>query len=94
MGMEKFFYRVKSGDSVLSISKRFNCSMGKLISINRLKKEVSAGDILLIEKEKNLYMVKYTDTIEKIAVRFCTTPEKILENNCLPYIFCGLLIVI
>ena len=90
--MEKFFYRVQTDDSVLTVCQRFNCSMGKLISLNELKKEISAGDILLIEKEKMVYMVKPTDTIEKIAKKFSVSKEHVLEKNCVPYIFCGLII--
>ena len=90
--MEKFFYRVQSGDSVLSLCQRFNCSMGKLIFVNQLKMEISAGDILLIEREKRVYMVKQCDTIEKIAKEFCLSPEQILEKNNIPYIFYGLVI--
>ncbi len=90
--MEKFFYRVQSEDNVLSICKKFSCSMGKLIFVNQLKSEVSAGDILLIEREKNIYMVKPTDTIENLSNRFGFSSEYILEKNNIPYIFCGLII--
>ena len=66
--------------------------MGKLIFINQLKSEIRAGDILLIEREKRVYMVKPTDTIEKIAKRFSTSPEQILADNHIPFVFCGLII--
>ena len=92
--MEKFFYRVQIGDTVLSICQRFNCSMGKLIFLNQLKGEISAGDILLIEREQNVYMVKPSDTLEEIANKFCLSPEYILEKNHIPYIFSGLIISI
>ncbi len=92
--MEKFFYRVQRGDSVLRICQRFNCSIGKLIFNNQLKKEISAGDILLVEREERVYVVQPTDTIEKIADKFCVLPQSILENNRLPYIFCGMIIAI
>ncbi|MBO7149557.1 MAG: LysM peptidoglycan-binding domain-containing protein [Clostridia bacterium] len=92
--MKKFFYRVQKGDTVLAICQRFSCSMGKLIFINQLKSEVSAGDILLIERERKTYLVKPIDTIEKIANKFCISPQSILEKNCVPYIFCGLIIAI
>lgn len=90
--MEKFFYRVQTGDSVLSVCQRFNCSMGKLISINGLKAEICAGDILLVEREQRVYLVKPTDTLEKIAKKFNLAPQQILDNNCVPYVFCGLII--
>ena len=68
--------------------------MGRLIFINQLKGEVSAGDILLIEIENMTYLVKPTDTIEKIAKRFKVSTEYILEKNHIPYIFCGLIIAL
>ncbi len=68
--------------------------MGGIIFINQLKEEVSAGDILLIEREKNTYLVKPTDTIEEIAKKFGVLPEHILEKNHIPYIFCGLIIAL
>ena len=93
-GMEKFFYRVKDGDTVLNICQSFNCSMGKLIFLNQLKKEVQAGDVLLIEREQKVYVVKVKDTLETLSKRFCIPPQKILEINHVPYIFCGLVISI
>ena len=92
--MEKFFYRVQSGDSILSLCQRFNCSMGKLISLNGLVREIRAGDILFVEREKQVYMVKPTDTLNSIAKKFCVLPQSILEKNRIPYIFCGLIIAI
>ncbi len=92
--MEKFFYRVQKGDTILSLCQKFSCSMGRLIFVNQLKEEVCAGDILLIEREKNTYMVKPTDTIESIAKKFCLSPEFILQKNNIPYIFCGLIIAL
>ena len=65
--MKKFFYRVIEGDSIISICQKFKCSVGTLIYNNNLKKEISAGDILLIEKCDNLYLVKPTDTIKSLA---------------------------
>lgn len=68
--------------------------MGKLIFNNQLKRDVMAGDILLIEREQSVYMVKPSDTLEEIAKKFCLSPEHILEKNQVPYIFCGLIIAI
>ena len=90
--MEKFFYRVQIDDTILSICQRFNCSMGKVISTNQLKSEVRAGDVLLIESENVVYMVKPSDTLEGIAKKFCIAPDSILAKNKIPYIFCGLII--
>ena len=82
------------GDSVVSVCQKFSCSVGKLIYNNNLVKELSAGDILLIEKCDNLYLVKPTDTISLIAKKFNLSEKEILEKNHLDYIFCGAFIEI
>lgn len=92
--MKKFFYRVVDGDSVMSVCQKFNCSAGSLIFNNNLKKEVSAGDILLVEKCDNLYFVKPTDTLSAICKRFNKGEQEILDKNHIPYLFCGIYIEI
>lgn len=90
--MKKFFYRVIDGDTVISVSQKFNCSVGSLIFNNNLKKEISAGDIILIEKCDNVYFVKPTDTIKNLAEKFNKTEQEVLEKNHLSYLFCGIYI--
>lgn len=91
--MKKFFYRVQKDDSIFSLSTKFNVPTGKLIFDNNLRKEISEGDILLIEKsEKKLYRVEIADTIEKISKKCNLSSDEILKNNHLPYIFYGILI--
>ncbi len=93
-GMKKFFYRVQEGDSLNLIAQKFNAPIGRLIFNNNLTKEVSAGDIILIEQAENVYLVKPLDTIESLAKKFNLAPQQILEKNHLEYIFFGLLIEI
>ncbi|MBE5750379.1 MAG: LysM peptidoglycan-binding domain-containing protein [Clostridiales bacterium] len=89
--MKKFFYRVKKGDTVSKLSSAFNLSPLKIISLNNLEQEILEGDILYIEIENRpVYTVKATDTLISIAQKFSTTPEKILLDNGVPYIFYGL----
>lgn len=90
--MKKFLYRVQDGDSVLGLASRFNACLGQLIFENNLTKEICAGDILLIEPMQSFYRVDITDTIDSLAKRFNTTPEIILSQNKVPYIFAGLVI--
>ena len=93
--MKKFFYRVKDGETVFCLCKRFNLSQTKLISDNQLKKEIASGDILYIEQTSNkLYTVKVGDTIESIAKYFNLQESEILEKNRIPYVFFGLTIEI
>ena len=90
--MKKFFYRVQEGEMLSSISQKFNAPIGRLIYNNKLTKEVSAGDIILIEQAQNVYLVKPSDTLESLAKKFNVTPQEMLDKNHLEYIYCGLLI--
>ena len=92
--MKKFFYRVQEDDTLNSIAQKFNAPIGRLIFNNNLTKEVSAGDIILVEQVQNVYLVKPLDRLEDLAVKFNQSPQAILEKNHLMYIYCGLLIEI
>lgn len=93
--MKKFFYRVQKGDSILSLSVKFNECVFKLIEDNQLKKEIESGDVLYIESQQSpLYLVKPQDTLCSISEKFNKDQNLILKENNLPYIFCGLKIKI
>ena len=95
MDMKKFFYRVESGDGVLSVAKKFKVSPTRLIKDNNLKEEIESGDMLYIERcDGVLYTVKPTDTLCSIAEKFNVCEQKILTDNDIEYIFCGLIIEI
>ena len=93
--MKKFFYRVNEGESVLSVSAKFNVSTAKLIKDNNLKCELYPGQLLYVERtEKNVYVVKPTDTLLSIARRFGVSEEEILEKNKVKYLFYPLVLCI
>lgn len=93
--MKKFFYRVKDGDTVLSLSQRFSLPPLKLIALNNLKKEIEQGDLLIIEYPKGrVYTVSLTDTVNSISEKFNVSPKKILTDNGVPYVFYGLKIFV
>ena len=93
--MKKFFYRVEQGDGVLLVANKFNLSPTRLIKDNNLSDEIECGDMLYIESaDCVLYTVKPTDTLSSIAKRFNVQEQKILDDNCVPYVFCGLTIEI
>ena len=93
--MKKFFYRVEQGDGVLSVADKFRVAVTRLIKDNRLIEEIECGDMLYIERpDCLLYTVKPTDTLSSIAKRFNVQEQKILDDNCVPYVFCGLTIEI
>ena len=93
--MKKFFYRVGENDSVLSVAQQFSISATSLIKLNNLKGEISQGDLLIIQTEQStLYRVKPFETAESVGKKFNIDPEKILNDNCVPYLFYGLIITL
>lgn len=93
--MKKFFYRAEKGDTVFSLSNRFSVPPTKLISLNRLCREISEGDLLYIESAEGcLYKVKPFDTAKSVSEKFCVSEEKILKDNGVEYLFYGLTITV
>lgn len=93
--MKKFFYRVNSGDTLVSVAEKFSLPITSLIKLNALSSDISEGDLLYVEStEQTLYRVKPFDTAESLGEKFGVPPEKILSDNGVPYLFYGLLIII
>lgn len=89
--MKKFFYRVQNGQTIMSISQKLSLPQALLIKENKLREEVSEGDLLYIEVEEDkIYKVKANDTIEGIARKFRVTKEELLAKNGVPFVFYGL----
>ena len=86
---------MESGDTAISLAKRFSLPVCKLIKLNNLKGEVQQGDMLYIEStDKELYLVKPFETAESIGKKFNISPQKILSDNGVPYVFYGLIITL
>lgn len=93
--MKKFFYRVCEQDSIFSVAEKFSVPVTALIKLNNLKEEIAEGDLLYIEsEERTLYRVKPFETEKTIGEKFNISPEKILEDNGVPYLFYGLIITL
>lgn len=93
--MEKFFYRVGKGDTVIGLSARFGVPPVAIIADNDLKREISEGDILYIENRAGkLYNTEPFDTMESVAERFGVSPEDLKDANGVDYLFYGLKIII
>ena len=81
-------YKVKKGDNLYSIAAKFNTSVDTLKTINNLtNNDLELGRILLIEPPFNIgeeittYTVMDNETLEDIAKKFNTSPERIKELN-------------
>ena len=83
-------YKVKSGDTLYSIAKKYNISVNELKELNNLKNNnITIGQVLKIKSnipseevtEKNYYIVKSGDTLYSIAKKYNTTVDEIKKLN-------------
>lgn len=81
------YHIVQKGESPYSISRKYGVSLEKLLEVNGLSKRslIHPGQKLKIPggyvSETKTYKVKKGDTLAKIARKFSTTVEKIMEIN-------------
>lgn len=79
------YYIVKKGDSLWSISKKFNTSVDKLKEDNNLKSNLlQIGQKLIIndnDNSDNYYIVKAGDTLYKIANMYNTSVNNLKQTN-------------
>ncbi len=79
-------YTVKSGDSLYSISKKFNVSVDDIKKLNNLSNNnLAIGQKLIINNDNNnstnTYVVKSGDSLYAIAKKFNTTVDNIKRLN-------------
>lgn len=80
--IDYFEYKVKKGDSLYSIAKKYNTTVALLTDINMLTNSVIfPGQVLLIPKNSNMedvyfenYVIKPGDTVETIATKLGVDP--------------------
>ncbi len=77
-------YVVKKGDTLYSISKKFNLSVDELKMINNLtSNNISIGEVLKVSNDSNnnVYMVKKGDTLYGISKMFNTSIDELKKLN-------------
>ena len=83
--LDSNYYTVKSGDSLWSISRKFNITVDELKSVNNLSSNLlSVGQNLIIpskEKSGNEYIVKKGDTLYSIAQKYNTSVDNLKSIN-------------
>ena len=91
--MDEFFYRVKVGETLISISDKLQIPPYKIIADNFLKSEVKAGQVLVIRKlNRPLYRVKPFDTIASICLAHNLDVKDFIFYNRTDFIYCGILV--
>ena len=89
-------YRVKKGDTFLSIATEFNLSSEALKRDNGFQGEVYEGARLIIRPSKCVYVVKPFEKLSDIAKKLDVTTEALMATNGLrkPYVFAGQILVV
>ncbi len=77
------YHRVKRGESLWRISKKYGLSIKELMSLNKLKKKSVFINQRLKVGESRVYIVKKGDNLHKISEKFDVTIAEILRFNAL-----------
>ena len=77
-------YKVKSGDTIYSISKMYNTNPELLLLLNGLNKDdyiYPNQDILVPESNIDVYITKQGDTLDTILTNFNTSADVLNREN-------------
>lgn len=89
-------YVVKKGDTLYSISKSFNLSVDDLASLNGMDKDdfLYPNQELLVPMENvKVHITKEGDTLGSVLTKLSTTPEKLMAENEVIYLFPNQLLI-
>lgn len=81
------YYIVEKGDTLYSISKKFNIPVEEIKRINNLENNLlQIGQIIYLKdqeksSEEGFYTIKKNDTLWSIAQKYNTTPEELKKIN-------------
>lgn len=86
-------YSIKSGDTLATVAKRYNTTVGAILTANPTvtAEQLKLGQVICIPSSavqaptcpigSSPYVIKAGDTLASIAARFYTTPAAILTTN-------------
>lgn len=91
-----YIHRVKKDESLKDICVKYSVFSEDLLHLNNITEEnVKEGLLMVIDiPEGKRYVVKPFDTIAKIADKFKTTEEKLMQFNNISQVFLGQIIYI
>ncbi len=91
-----YIHRVKKDESLKDICVKYSVFCEDLLHLNNITEEnVKEGLLMVIDiPEGKRYVVKPFDTIAKIADKFKTTEEKLMQFNNISQVFLGQIIYI
>ena len=77
-------HRVRRGETLSSISKKYNITINHLKKYNNLKNsKIKIGQYLNLQTKSNIYIVKSGDNLGRIASRFGLSVAKLAKYNSL-----------
>ena len=91
-----YIHRVKKDESLKDICVKYSVFFFFFLHLNNITEEnVKEGLLMVIDiPEGKRYVVKPFDTIAKIADKFKTTEEKLMQFNNISQVFLGQIIYI
>ncbi len=91
-----YIHRVKKDESLKDICVKYSVFSEDLLHLNNITEEnVKEGLLMVIDiPEGKRYVVKPFDTLAKIADKFKTTEEKLMQFNNISQVFLGQIIYI
>ena len=80
---QNVLYTIKSGDNLIKISDKFNCSVEQLIRLNNIENpdKIIKGNKLKIPLNQIIYDIQKGDTLTKIARRFKVNLDRLISLN-------------
>jgi len=84
-------HQVTTGQTLKDIARQYNTNL-EVLKQNPTKELYTGQCIALTNLDKKYHVVKPAETIQSIAQKYETTPEKILEKNNAQQIFIGQLL--
>ncbi|MGN0797581.1 MAG: LysM peptidoglycan-binding domain-containing protein [Christensenellales bacterium] len=89
--MQNFVIRISQPMTLEQVSKKYNMSLDRLMSINNLRvQDCYVGMRLLIEQRNGVeYIVQPFDTLDKIASDFGVDKAEIKKYNRINQVFLG-----
>lgn len=86
-------HQVTTGQTLNDIARQYNSNL-EVLKQNPTKNLYSGQCLMLSNLDKKYHIVKPAETIQKIADKYHSTPEKIMQKNNVRQIFIGQLLEI
>ena len=80
---KEFFYRIQIGDTEQELIRRFNTSKENILRNDNTTPLYAGEWVKIVVNDYITHIVSPMETIEKIANKYNTTVEKLIETNAL-----------